>query len=245
MKFKFVVGVLLVVVAAMCLCACAQKNLTLTEDEQYEISYAYAQEHSQYEKYFKFGGYFDGLLIIVSEDRITDTTENITTKLILDDVEFDLDNSKQFVIYYEDEFRDLQYIFDLGLLTHDNLLTLQYYYNLGVFAYIEEEFPYDEYANIVHKYVELHDLYRKDLPFDCYGKFKGTYVLRDKFLLETGEITNLTVDGVKFTFGGSKQFIVYRDGEFCFLQEAFDRGWLTHSNLRTVKRNYIFREKNT
>ena len=97
-------------------------------------------------------------------------------------------------------------------------------------------------SEIVSAYAQLNGS-KEEFCFGCYGIFDETYVLLREsgmFLQATSEET---VDGVTYYFGEIKSFIVYRDGEFCSLQEAFDKGLINHKNLITIKRNYEAQEK--
>ena len=112
---------------------------------------------------------------------------------------------------------------------------------LGFSSCLENEKPpvdggatHDE---IVADFAALRGFAVADVAYNCYGEFGGAHVLtiHHKNARFDNEINNITVDGVEYHFPVVKSFSVYRGGEFCTIQQAFDNGWLTHENLLTVQ----------
>ncbi|MCH5163992.1 MAG: hypothetical protein J1F36_03160 [Clostridiales bacterium] len=89
-------------------------------------------------------------------------------------------------------------------------------------------------------YAKLNDVKASNVSYKVYGEFDGTYVLMIDVegANYSDSLHNLTVDGVDFHFTQIRTFDVYRNGEFCTLTEAFNRGLLTHENLLTVRSNH-------
>ena len=66
-----------------------------------------------------------------------------------------------------------------------------------------------------------------------YGEYNGSYVVDIFRSMETMLYTE-TIDGFTFTYPTPNPLLVYIDGKFYRLQEAFDAGLLTHRNLQKV-----------
>ena len=66
-----------------------------------------------------------------------------------------------------------------------------------------------------------------------YGNYNGAVVVR----MERGAfevITTIQVGGVDFTFSNTNTAIVWHDGQFSELEEAYDNGLLTKDNLIAI-----------
>lgn len=94
-----------------------------------------------------------------------------------------------------------------------------------------------EHTKITTDYAQLHNIEETNVDFICYGEFHGTHVVMfNEMALQV--LTSETVDGVTFNYPTSTHLTAYNNGEFYSLQEAFDNGLLTHSNLLTLRNNY-------
>ncbi|MCL2679130.1 MAG: hypothetical protein FWF18_02420 [Dehalococcoidia bacterium] len=70
-----------------------------------------------------------------------------------------------------------------------------------------------------------------------YGDFDGVVVVRfDRPAFEA--ITTVQVDGVDFVFDNTNVAIVWKDGSFFELQEAYDNELLTKGNLKSIQTHY-------
>lgn len=66
-----------------------------------------------------------------------------------------------------------------------------------------------------------------------YGTFNGAVVVRmNRGAYEM--ITNIQVGGVDFTFDNSNTALVWKDGNFYELADAYDAGLLTKANLTAI-----------
>ena len=67
----------------------------------------------------------------------------------------------------------------------------------------------------------------------CYGIFDGcipvTFYLSAAF-----DSHEITVAGCTFHFQSSNFFFVWRNGQFCFIEEAYERGWLTAEQVAEI-----------
>ncbi|MCL2032920.1 MAG: hypothetical protein FWG96_06625 [Methanomassiliicoccaceae archaeon] len=75
----------------------------------------------------------------------------------------------------------------------------------------------------------------------CCGIYDGCVaVMMDyslsRYLTATG---SETVGGVTFYYGNSNRILVWEDGNFHSLQEAYDAGLLTKDDLIKIERNYV------
>ena len=94
-----------------------------------------------------------------------------------------------------------------------------------------------EHTKITTNYAQLRNIEESNVDFICYGEFHGTHVVMfNEIALQV--LTSETVDGVTFNYPTSTHLTAYNNGNFYSLQEAFDNGLLTHSNLLTLRNNY-------
>jgi len=66
-----------------------------------------------------------------------------------------------------------------------------------------------------------------------YGTYNSAVVVR----MERGAyhvVTTIEVGGIEFTFGDTNTALVWKDGHFFELKDAYDRGLLTKSNLEAL-----------
>ena len=92
-----------------------------------------------------------------------------------------------------------------------------------------------EQSEIISAIAQRYEVEADDIPFEFYGKYSGAYVL---MIYKGGyfqAISGETVDGVSFRFSEIRHFDVYKSGKFYSLQEAFDKGWVDHDDLLTIK----------
>ena len=69
-----------------------------------------------------------------------------------------------------------------------------------------------------------------------YGTYNGSVVVKIKFIWmgELQAVTYETIDNITITFPTSNKALVWKDGNFCSLQEAYDNGLLTKDDLERV-----------
>lgn len=68
-----------------------------------------------------------------------------------------------------------------------------------------------------------------------YGTYNSAVVVR----MERGAyhmITTIEVGGIEFTFGDTNIALVWKDGQFFELEDVYDKGMLTKSNLEALAR---------
>lgn len=95
----------------------------------------------------------------------------------------------------------------------------------------------NEHKAITTAYAKLYNADESEISFTCYAQFNGTHILMFNGM-HMQVISIETVDGVVFHHSDSKTFDVYNNGEFYSLQEAFDRGLITHKNLPQLRDIY-------
>ena len=95
----------------------------------------------------------------------------------------------------------------------------------------------NDHNKITTDYAKLNNIEESEVDFTCYGEFRGTHVVMfNEIALQV--LTSETVDGVTFHYPTSAHLTAYKNGIFYSLQEAFDKGLLTHANLVTLNRNF-------
>jgi hypothetical protein len=88
---------------------------------------------------------------------------------------------------------------------------------------------FDQFVKPIDNGVKLEDVQ----ILKCYGNFDGVVVVRfDSPAFQV--ITTIQVGGVNFTFNNSNVAIVWHDGNFFELQEAYENGLLSIANLTYV-----------
>ena len=84
-----------------------------------------------------------------------------------------------------------------------------------------------------------YDLSEEDVKISlCIGDFNGAYVLDICLYGEFFDyaIYKETVAGVEFTYQSSKFYLVWKDGEFKRITDAYSSGWLCDSDLEIIQR---------
>ena len=95
----------------------------------------------------------------------------------------------------------------------------------------------DEHNKITADYAKLHNIDESYVSFRCYGEFDRTHVLLFDGMYAQA-LSSEIADGIVFCHSQVRTFNVYNDGNFYGLQEAFNKGLLTHDNLLTVRDNH-------
>lgn len=95
----------------------------------------------------------------------------------------------------------------------------------------------NEHKTITTAYAKLHNVDKSEISFTCYAEFDGVHILMLNVSYPDALSTE-TVDGVVFHHSQIKTFVVYSNGEFYSLQEAFDSGLINHDNLLTLRDIY-------
>jgi hypothetical protein len=52
-------------------------------------------------------------------------------------------------------------------------------------------------------------------------------------------ITTITISGIEFVFPTTSTFRAWRDGSFYSVQQAYDNGFLTRPQLRTIRNIHL------
>lgn len=175
---------------------------------------------------------------------------------IIDGVEINY-NQRQFMYLYSDySFTLLPEAFEKGLITHGQLETVKYNFENDIYYTLPEGDPEDEDYD-VFTYVpvpdgaptteELRAAAKKaegeqpaDITFRCHAVFGDICVtfVYGKAYISDGIYDY--VDQVLFFYYGDYKLLVYTDGQFISIPQAFESGLLTHEQLETIKHNYTY-----
>lgn len=183
-------------------------------------------------------------LLLETLDETYQAGERIVVKVgIIVDVEVEvfLDNKSVGlpIEAVEDNRRHLRFYFEMP--NHDATLTIRIskiYYNEYVEKYLASDvLSHGRQNEIVFNYLYNYEttplVNHKGYIKTYYGYYNDTYIVKmstNKSVYYDGEWTDI-VDGVKFYCDDNNVILAYKSGIFYRLQEAFDKGLLTHDDL--------------
>lgn len=91
----------------------------------------------------------------------------------------------------------------------------------------------EDYLALMHTQGETEMTIDDVKILDNYGTYNGAVVIR----MQRGAyqvITTIEIDGVEFTFSDSNTALVWKDGQFFELSDAYDNEVLTKDNLISI-----------
>ena len=242
----------ILIISLLCLCSCSNNN---QHGNHVEVAQAYAQKYNRDidSVIFECYGEFNGAYVVLFDGL----AGQAITRLTVDGITFTFPTTRQFTVYYNGEFCNLQEAFDKGIISHNDLVKLKKNYtrkdfvSYGEYKYPEnypnppdddedEDMPKDKHEAIAYIYAKQHNFDKDIVHVKCYAEFNNACVTNINVCDPIEGTTYLTVDDVTYVFPTAEQFTVYYDGEFFDLQEAFDAALLTHDDLVDLK--YIHRE---
>ncbi|MBQ4141624.1 MAG: hypothetical protein IJD70_09830 [Clostridia bacterium] len=203
-----------------------------------------------FKKYHYYGKF--GNKVILAAQGIT----SIYSKEI-GDYKFVFNKSTSLYVYENGEFTDLDVAYGNGTVTKDELGTIYErhlaYYSYFLDGYKEEPIPdnikivenakpspieltLEEKREIVWEYIDS----EKDLEYSyavrCYGQFDNACaVMIDGPYFYSAEMRGETVAGYTFTFTSGQSMLVYSDGNFYSLLEAYLRNIITQGNVAAIE----------
>ena len=173
------------------------------------------------------------------------------------DYKFIFNKSTSLYVYENGVFTDLSEAYGNGTVTKDELGTIYErhlaYYSYFLGGYKEEpisdnikimenvkpspiELTLEEKREIVWEYIDS----EKDLEYSfgvrCYGKFENVYaVMIDGPYFYSAEMRGEKVAGYTFNFTNGQRMLVYFEGNFYSLLEAYERGIITKENVAAIE----------
>ena len=156
---------------------------------------------------------------------------------------------------YDDDWNDYTYpmfVPDLEYLSKKTMAQInEDYYGWKYREFYEEYFKEIAHAEIIENDPDADayargrlgdDLHRFFNPkkydlYQYYGKFGDCVVLATESNFAVLWITKIA--GYSFEFGGTGEFIVWRDGEIMSVGKAFNDGYLTETDIGTVYERYL------
>ena len=112
--------------------------------------------------------------------------------------------------------------------------------NLNINAELELAIRQTAYEN----YLLVYEQNGWEIDFDIndvrivfyYGTYNKTSVVLMEGIARGGQAeTTVTISGLNFTFRTTNIFRAWRNGNFYSVQQSYDNGWLTRSQLRTIR----------
>ncbi len=181
---------------------------------------------------------------------------NVHTKEI-GNYKFIFNRSTSMYVYESGVFTELSEAYNSGAVTKNELAAIHErhlaYYNYFLEGYKEEPIPdklkiidstkpspieltLDEKREIVWEYIESE--YDLDYSYGvrCYGKFENLYaVMIDGPYDYSTEMRDENVAGYIFTFTSGQKMVIYCEGNFYSLLEAYERGIITKENVAAIE----------
>ena len=96
---------------------------------------------------------------------------------------------------------------------------------------LTEEVKADIKNKIVLKYDKIINWDGKDWNEPYYGTFDDCIIVQCTWMSLGGGNLYPDIDGYKFATPNPAQLYVYRNGEVCTLEEAYEEGWLTKTQI--------------
>ena len=182
-----------------------------------------------------YSGTFDGCVAVIMGDRFRQYITAIFTETI-DGVLFVYPNSNMARAWKEGEFHRFQEAYDMGLLVRDDLERIASIVSMSWETekqvrqgYVETYVKlYDSKATADRVWIESN--YTPFYPYRCialmmwYGEDSGT----------DGKIRETYAAGELFRYDSEHRIIVWKEGSFCELWEAYDLGLLTKDDIKTI-----------
>ncbi len=170
---------------------------------------------------------------------------------------FIFNKSTQIYVYCDSVFKEFEAAYTSGLITAEELSFIyerhSAYYNYFLEGYKDEPIPdelkimentkpspieltLDEKKEIVWEHLDSVDEAKDYYGVRCFGKFDGVYVVMiDGPYFYTSEMRGENVAGYTFTFTSGQRMLVYYEGNFYSLLEAYERGIITKDNVAAIE----------
>ena len=192
-------------------------------------------------------GTYGSCVAVMMTDAFSMYTAALETEII-DGVIFHYTSSNKILIWDDGSFYRLQEAFDSGLLTRGNLREIEHN---NPFTVWDPPVPLsaETEMKIKQDYLDFRTkVYHPDATVDdvTIDTYYGTYgscvavMMTDAFSDYTDAIpieTYETIGGIWIIYNSSNEILIWEDGSFHRLQEAFDSGLLTRDNLREIEFN--------